>query len=145
MRQKKAALKEDPLIQLVKKSPESTDVLQSAMVGLAEEAGSIAWERREAERTGEPTSQLSTRRINAIKAVVDTWLRRKDQVVTRTIDMDSSAFETVMGFVMETFRGAMADTSVSEDIITVVFTRFSTKVSTEEWKSEAKNRMKRNV
>jgi hypothetical protein len=145
MAQKEEHLKTDKLLQLVQKAPESHDVLQQAMVGLAEEAGSIAFERREAERQGDPTSQLSSRRINAIKAVVDTWLRRKDQIVSKEIDMESPTFQTILGFVMETFRGAMSDASVSEDMIKVVFSRLAKKVGSEEWKSEAKNRMKRNV
>lgn len=143
MADKKAALDGDELLQLVKTEPQSYDVLQHAMIGLAEEAGSIAFERREAERQGEPTSQISTRRVGTLKAVVDTWLKRQDQISANSVDMDSPAFQTVMGFVLETFRGCMVDANVDEGMIQVVFSRFSKKASTDEWKSEAKSRMKR--
>jgi len=145
MADKEKALNEDSLLNLVKSAPESADVLHSAMIGLAEEAGSIAFERREAERNGDPTSQMSTRRINAIKAVVDTWLRRKDQIVSTSLDLDSPAFQAVMGHVMETFRGCMVDAQIDDGVIRVVFSRLSKRVATDEWKSEAKNRVKRNV
>lgn len=145
MADKQAALKDDPLLRVVKTSPESTDVLQNIMVGLAEEAGSIAFEREEAERLGEPTSQISGRRISALKAVADTWLRRKEQVVARTIDMDSPVFQTIMGYVFETFRGAMVDSELDDNAIKVVFSRVAKKIDAEEWKAEAKNRMKRDV
>lgn len=139
---KQVALDDDPLLQLVKSQPESHEVLHQAMIGLAEEAGSIAFERREAERNGEPTSQLSSRRVNTLKSVVDTWLKRQDQLTGNSVDMDSPAFASVMGFVMETFRGCMVDSQVDEGMIRVVFSRFSKKVATDDWKAEAKNRMK---
>lgn len=145
LEKKKASLREDELLNLVRTEPESADVLQQIMVGLAEEAGSIAFERREAERQGEPTSQLSTRRVNTLKAVADTWLKRKDQLVTQGIDMDSPVFGALMRFVMETFRGALVDANVGNDHIKVVFARIAKKVDSEEWRTEARNRMKRSV
>jgi hypothetical protein len=145
MQQKQQSMASDPLLGVVKDTPESHGVLQHAMVVLAEETASIGFERKEAERQGDPTSQLSARRINAVKALVDTWLKRQDQIVSKAIDLDSPALESLMGFVMETFRGAMSDTNISEDTIRTVFARISKAWESDEWKSEAKARMKRSV
>jgi len=142
---KRQALKEDLLLNLAKGAPESTDVLQEVMVGLANEAASIRFERSEAERQGKETSSISMRSITALKAVGDTWLRRTEQVVTRTIDLESTGFGVLFGFIMETFRVALEEAQVSPDMIKVVFSRFSKKIGTDEWKLEAKNRMKRNL
>jgi hypothetical protein len=143
--QKEAALREDPLTKMVSNNPESPDVLQEIMRGLAEEAASIGFERKKAERENKDTSSLSVRRAQTLKAVGETWLRRKEQIVSNTIDMESPGFHVLMGLVLETFRGAMVDSKIDEDLIQVVFARFSKRVETEEWKNEAKNRMRRNV
>lgn len=144
MAQKQAAIGNDPLLSAVQDNPESLEVLKHSMVVLAEEASSIGFERKEAERQGDPTSQISSRRINAVKALVDTFLKRQDQITNKSIDMDSGPFLSLMGYVMETFRGAMVDTGVKEDTIKVVFARFSKAADSEEWKSEAKARMRSN-
>lgn len=145
MRERQEALKNDPLLEVVKGSPDSLDVLQHAMIGLAEEASSIQFERHEAERQGEDTVKYSKSRVVAIKALSDVWLRRKDQVVTNAIDLDSPMFESVMAHVLQTFRGCMKDAGVDNNRIRVVFARLAKEISSEEWKKGAKNRMKRDL
>lgn len=142
---KDRSLSEDAILQAIKGTPESTEVLHHTMIGLAEEAGSIAFERQEAERKGKETSTLSVRRIKALKAVVDTWLRRKEQVSDHSIDLDSPGFHKLFAFIMETFRGTMGDVELHPDLIKVVFARFSKRVSGEEWQAEAKGRMRAGI
>lgn len=143
--QKERMIKDDPLIKTVKSRPESEDVLQHVMAGLAEEAASIAFERKKAERENKETSSFSARRVQALKATVDTWLKRKEQIIANSLDIDGRAFQIAMRFVFETFRGCMQDARISEDGINVVFAHLSKKVDTTEWKNEAKNRVKRGV
>jgi len=145
VQQKEEQLRDDELIKAVRETPESEDVLQQVLTGLAEEAASIGFERKKAERENKETSKLSVRRVQTLKAIVDTWLKRKEQLISTTIDMDSPGYHVLLGHVLETFRGAMVDSKISEDMIQVVFARFSKRVDSEEWKNEAKNRMRRNV
>ena len=70
---KQAKLSNDAVFDQTKKNADSSEVLTHVLVGLAEESASLAFEREEAERRGEATSQISLRRVNALRAVGDTW------------------------------------------------------------------------
>jgi hypothetical protein len=134
--------KKDPLLKSISQSVDSEEVLHFAMMALAEESASLAFERSEAERKGKETSQLSIRRIGAIKAVVDSWLKRKDQLAGKTIDLNSPAFAKLFEFMVETFRESMIKGGVPADQAETIFVTLSERMSDETWDLEARNRMK---
>ena len=142
IRQKEKTLIEDPIIGSVKKDPESSDVLHFALQALAEEAASIGFERREAERRGEDTSNHSIRRVNTLKALVDTWLKRKEQISGKEIDLKSPMFQTIIAFLMETFSDALAESGVRGEMIETVFARIAKGMSSDQWEAEARRRMR---
>jgi len=135
-------LDEDDLTKQIEKNLESEEVLYCVLRGFAEEAASLAFERHEAERTGKETSQLSIRRINALKAVAETWLKRKEQLASKTIDMASPAFSRLFDFIVATFRESMLAGGVPADLAEIVFTRLGDRLKDETWEQEAQNRMR---
>jgi len=132
----------DPLLRQLSKGVDSEDVLHLVMHGFAQEAASLEFERQEAERTGKETSQLSIRRINALKALAETWIKRKEQLSGKTIDMDSPAFRELFSFMLDNFREAMHKGGVPRDQAETVFVSLSERMSDESWEQEARNRMK---
>lgn len=134
-------LDKDPLLQMLAKGIDSENILLLVLRGFAGEAASLEFERLEAERHGKETSQISVRRINALKALADSWLKRKDQLAGRTIDMECPAFERLFGFILDTFRTAMTAGGVPRDQAEAVFVRLSEQVSEDTWGEEARNRM----
>lgn len=144
LKRKEAFVEKDPLCLITHSDPESPDVLQHVMVGISEEAASIAFERQEAERQGKDTAILSQRRIQAMRAVGEAWLKRKEQVSARGIDMESPAFEAIFAYTMETFKEAMLSAKARPEMIETVFAKFAQMIN-DEWKAEAKNRMKKLV
>ena len=141
IRQKNLALSKDPISKLAECSPESPDVLHEVMKAMSEEAASIAFERREAERKGKETSNLSMRRINALKSIGDTWLRRKEQLAGKEVDMDSAVFKALFGFIMDTFKDSMSESGVRSEMVETVFAKMGSKLD-DDWTSEARSRMK---
>ena len=139
--QKTRDLSADPIVKVAKADPESSDLLHHVVVALSEEAASLGVERRNAEMEGKETSQLSIRRVNALKAVAETWLKRKDQTGLKEIDMSSPQFKAVFSFALETFRSAMADTNLRPEMVEMVFAKLTGKLQ-EGWEQEARNRMK---
>jgi hypothetical protein len=135
-------VREDPLIQQIQKEVDSEDVLHLAMMGFAQEASSLAFERTEAERNNKETSQLSIRRIGALKALSETWIKRKEQLSGKTIDMSSPAFSKLFAFMLDTFREAMLKGGISPDQVETVFVALSERMSDETWEQEARNKMK---
>jgi len=140
---KKAYIKKDPLLHSITQSVDSEDVLHYAMRILAEETASLGFERSEAERKGTETSQLSIRRIGAVKPVVDSWLKRKDQLAGKMIDLGSPAFTVLFSFMIETFREAMLGGGVPADQVETIFTGLSERMSDDTWEEEARIRMKK--
>lgn len=139
---KNAFIGSDDLLSRIDKNPDSDDILHLVMRGFAQEAASLLFERNEAERTGNETSQLSIRRINALKALGETWIKRKDQISGKTIDMASPAFIRLFEFMTSTFREAMHAGGVPRDQAETVFARLSTRMSEETWEQEAQKKMR---
>lgn len=142
IKRKKATVDMDGILTVVKNDPESTDVLNQIVLALGEEAASIGFERQEAERLGADTTQISGKRIQALKAMADTWLKRKEQLVSRGVDMETPAFRALFKFIVETMKDSLESTGVRAEMVETVFAKFGKTVDSEEWAAEAKNRMK---
>ena len=140
--EKESYLKKDPLLKQLYKGVDSEDVLHLAMMGFADEAASLGFERHEAERQGKETSQLSIRRINALKAIAETWIKRKEQLAGKLIDMNSPAFKRLFEFMTDTFREVMFNSGIPEDQAETIFVALSERILDETWELEARNRMK---
>lgn len=140
---KATAFSQDEVLTATKKNSDSSDVLTGVLVGLAEESASLAFERQEAERRGEPTSQISLRRVNALKAVGDTWLKKKEVMSSKGLDMESPAFKIIFGHIAETFRKACDDAGVRPEMAESIFAVFGRLVDDVDWIKEAKNKMEK--
>jgi hypothetical protein len=138
---KQAKLNNDAVFDTTKKNADSSDVLTHVLVGLAEESASLAFEREEAERRGESTSQISLRRVNALRAVGDTWIKKKELMSSKSIDLESKAFKKVFGHIAETFRRACDEAGVRPELAESVFATFGKMVDDPEWLTDAKKAM----
>ena len=140
---KQDSLSRDPVLSTTTLDPESSDVLTSVLVGLAEESASLAFERQEAERRGDSTSQISLRRVNALKAVGDTWLKKKELISSSSIDLESRAFKIIFIHIAETFRKACDEAGVRPEMSESVFAVFGTLVDDIDWMREARAKLEK--
>ena len=116
-----------------------SDVLHSVMMGLAEEAAAMAQARVSLEAQGKNTSNVSAKRVTALRAIGDTWMKRKEQLGGQSLDLEGVAFKRVFGFTMETFRKALAQSMIRPEQIEVIFAKLA-KLMDEDWIKEAKKR-----
>lgn len=144
LKRKNYSLLNDPILSAAKKTPEDPDVLHQVVLALGAEAASLGFEREEAERQGLKTSEISVRRVNTLKALADTWLKRKDQIVTRGVDLESPGFKALFKFLLETFQDALDASGVEEEMSETVFSKLNLSIN-EDWEAEAKNRMRGTV
>jgi hypothetical protein len=144
LKRKSAALDSDEILVQMKANPESADLLQAIIVGLGEESASLKFEREEAAREGKDTSGYSTKRVQALRATAETWLKRMDQLTAKSIDLDSPGFGILFKFIMDTFREAMNGAKLRPEQVETIFAKFSSMVD-DDWKVEAKGRMKRSI
>jgi len=143
LQRRKAVIANDPILKSVMDDPDSPDVIRVIMVAFAEEQASIKAEKEEAERKGESSSKHSVRRLNALRAVGDAWLRRKDQTSSKDLDLKSAGFLAVFRFVLETFKEAMDASGVEPGMAQTIMARAGKMFGESDWESEAKNRAKR--
>lgn len=138
---KRDKVKSDKVLGQTLDNPDSENVLTHVLVGLAEETASLAFEREEAERRGDATSQISLRRVNALKAVGETWMKKKELMSSKSIDLESKAFKRVFGHIAETFRRACDEAGVRPEMTESVFATFGQMVDDPEWMIDAKKSM----
>ncbi|MDB4278166.1 hypothetical protein N9917_01050 [Deltaproteobacteria bacterium] len=141
VKQKKKVMKNDHLVKTVTTTPDSDDVLNHIITELSHEAASMKFERQEAERKGLETSRLSVRRVDALKKTADVWLKRREQLSEKGMDLEGPAFKAVFAFMMETLRETLVESGMRPEMVETVFTGLGNKLD-ESWKAEAKARMK---
>jgi hypothetical protein len=129
------------LVVLTKHNPESDAVFNSLMVGLSTEITSLEFERKEAERKGEDTSNISAKRVRAIKTMTDAWLKKREKVDGGSIDMEGAAFKALFSLTLETVRVAMNDSGMRAEHIETVFAKLSKRLA-DGWAEDAKARMR---
>lgn len=122
-------------------NPDSDEVIDHVLQEMAEEAAVIEFERSEAERHGNDTSGYAVKRTKVLKAMADTWLKRREKLQAGLIDLESPAFEVLMGFLLETFRGALEDAGMRPEHTETIFAKLAKRLENG-WSQEAKARMK---
>lgn len=132
------------LIQAISNA-EGDGVLNAIMQGMAEEAAQIEFDRHEAASKGESTSNLAARRARVLKAMADTWLKRKQQISGGVIDLDSPAFHALFGLILQTFKEAMEEAGTRKEHIETIFAKLVMALQDETWKQDAVARMKEKV
>jgi len=129
------------LVAVTRQNSEADAVFHTLMNGLATEITSLEFERKEAERKGEDTSNISSKRVRAIKTMTDAWLKKREKVDSGTIDMEGVAFKALFSFMLETVRGAMGDSGMRPEHIETVFAKLSKRLA-DGWTEDAKARMR---
>ena len=133
-------LSDDKILGIVRQAPESVDVLHHVMQGLAEEAAAMAYQRTLLQNQGKNTSNVSAKRVTALRAVGDTWLKRKEQIGSAGVDLNSPSFKRVFSFVMDTFRSSLMVSGIRPEQIEVIFAKLATKLD-DDWMKEAQKRI----
>jgi len=137
---KEDSMKKDPLLRSVTDDPHSLEVLDGIITGISEEAASLHFERQEADRRGNETSKISLRRVNALKAAADVYLKRREQLSSGVVDLDGPAFEKVFLFIIETIRNSMTESGVPYEQVDALFSKVAKQFDAG-WQAEARVRM----
>jgi hypothetical protein len=129
------------LVSLTRANSESDMVFNALMIGLSTEITSLEFERMEAERKGEDTSNISAKRVRALKTMTDAWLKKREKVDSHSVDMESPAFKAVFSFILDTVRGSMNDAGMRPEHIETVFAKLAKRLA-DGWTDDAKARMR---
>lgn len=133
---------ESDLLGAATEDPSGDPVLDYVLRGMAEEVTSLEFEKILAERHGSDTSGLSSKRLRGLKALGETWLKRREKLQAGVIDIESETFKALFSFALETFRESMKDAGIRPEHVETVFTRLSKRLDGPSWKQEAQARMR---
>jgi hypothetical protein len=133
------------LIRLLKLDPESDASIDAVILGLTEEATILEFERLEAQRLGKDGTGIAMKRSRVLKAISDVQLKRKSLTEGGVIDLDAPTFAALFQFILETFKGAMKSAGVRPEAVEQTFTSLVATLREDNWRSEAKAKMKDKV
>jgi hypothetical protein len=141
VRAKQEHLDNDALSREIKRDVDADSVLDNVLLGLAQEAASIEFERAEAERHGRDTVNISAKRARVLKSMADTVLKKKALSANGIIDLDSGAFRVLFGLILETFKESMKDAGARSELVETTFANL-VKALDDGWKEDARQKMK---
>lgn len=130
-----------PLSTSVREDPESMEVFHHIINGMAKGIATLEFEAEQALLKGHPTVQVISKQMTAMRSAADLWLKRRDQLTSKMIDLNSSAFKELFKFIMDTFRTSLKNSGLRQEQIETIFGNLSTLVD-DGWEEEAKNRMR---
>lgn len=125
----------DPLVQTAVNRVEAIDTLQHVKEHVAREAASLQFTKQEEEKYGRDTSQISSRRITALREIASIELEIKKLGVTM-IDLKGERFQKIFKFFLETVRESALATLPSEQV-DLLFNLLGTKLEGWEEKAQA--------
>lgn len=133
IRQKTAFIDADPLVQSTRNRQEALEVLHRVKEEVAREAAALHFDRIEEEKYGKDTSQMSSRRIAALREIASLELEIKKLGVTM-IDLKGERFQKIFLFLLQTIREA-AEEILPPEQLNVLFNRLET--SLDGWEERA--------
>jgi len=123
----------DPVVQASGKHTDPLSMLAFIRTEVAKESAALHFQRIENEKHGKDTSQISTRRIDALKKIADIELELK-KLGADVIDVHSEKFQRIFALWISIIRTICEDTMSSEQI-DLFFNRLSTAM--EGWEEKA--------
>jgi hypothetical protein len=132
---KKTEAELDLLYGAVKDNPDNDSIIDYLLVGVAEETAHLRVARKLSDEAGEDSSQLSWKRVQALKALAELLVKKKSDSEA-VLNIHSEAFRQSVQFLLKTFREALIDSSLSPEQIQVIFNQLSAKMSEDQWSAD---------
>jgi len=117
MRRRKRHVGDDGLVAKVDENPDSLDVLDALMRNFAHEASGLDFDREQALRKDADTATYSSKRVTALKALSDTWFKKRDMVLEETFDFSSRKFQVLFQFWLQKWRRVAKRAGLGEEEI----------------------------
>lgn len=122
----------DPLVRATLHHADSSDVLHLVKTEVAKEAASLHFQRLENEKFGRDTSQVSSRRIDALTKIANIELEIK-KIGANTLDLKNEKIQRVFKYFIGKIKDVATETLPPEQI-DLFFNRLSTAL--EGWEDE---------
>jgi hypothetical protein len=104
---REAAKKKDPLIQVIKGNPAQAESLDIVIEELADEIFSLKFERERLESEEKNIAEVSGKRVTAIKALIDTYLKKRELNAHQKLDFRSDQMQIVMKLIFAKIQDSL--------------------------------------
>ena len=121
MKDKQKHLEKYDLANQISTDANSLNILDIVMLELAKESASLDFERGEAERLGKDTTNISGKKINTIKSITDTFIRKRELIVNQSFDFKSKSFQKLFEFWWMKIRKSCEKSGMGEEQIQRLF------------------------
>ena len=135
LKRKNDFIQQDSLVASAASGQSTIEVLQRIKTELAREAAALLFARNEEEKYGRDTSQISSRRIAALREIasLETEIRNMGSTV---IDLRGEQFQKIFAFFLENLK-EVASAVMSTEQGNLFFNRLETQF--EDWEERAQN------
>jgi len=114
----------DPVVNATSRLTDPMDVLRVVKLEVAKETAALHFQRIENEKHGRDTSQISTRRIDALKKIADIELEMR-KLGADVINVRSEKFQRIFKLWLDTIR-EIAEQTMTPEQINLFFNHFET-------------------
>ena len=127
-----------PLVKATRSNANSADILRLTLIGAAQNAASLEFQRIELQKRGEDTSQLISRHTKVLKEIA-TLQGDLREIGQQVIDPRSEAFQRVFQLWAENVQKVVKE-SLGPEQADLFYTKFMTTM--ENWEDQAENVMR---
>ena len=127
-----------PLVKATRSNANSADILRLTLIGAAQNAASLEFQRIELQKRGEDTSQLISRHTKVLKEIA-TLQGELREIGQQVIDPRSEAFQRVFQLWAENVQKVVKE-SLGPQEADLFYTKFMTTM--ENWEDQAENVMR---
>jgi len=131
---KEIDMEEDAFSDLLTDDSDSSKVLDFILAELASEIHVLKAERVKRFNANMSTTQISARRIDALKKAGDLWFKKKDLNKNTSIDVKSPEFQLILTSFLGKVKETMDESDFNREMVQVFFTRLSHNLKT--WEEE---------
>lgn len=122
--EREAAKKKDPLIKAIKTSPAQAESLDIVIEELADEIFSLKFERERLEGEEKDISNVSGKRVIAIKALIDTYLKKRELNGQQDLDFKSDQMKVVLQLIFTKMQEALKTLGYQKEAVQTFFQAF---------------------
>jgi hypothetical protein len=127
----------DDLGDMLENQPESPKVLDYILRELATEVKQLGKQRN----TAASPTQISARRVDALKKIGDIWLKRTELTKKSNLDIKSPEFQAVLKSLLDKIKITMVDSGFNAEMVQVFFSKLSQSLTT--WEEEIGHLMRK--
>lgn len=121
---KKEASKRDLLLKTIKNNPNNPESLDIVIEELAEEIFALKFERERLEQEEKDISNVAGRRVSAIKALIDTYLKKREINKDSALDLKSEEMEAVMRLIFAKIQETLKACGYQKEAVQGFFQTF---------------------